>query len=493
MAAISYGVYFLIRRLSKTEKAYFKKFASKYGKKEDELLLFDLINNVLKNIEDPKEVAKRVESAYKRKRKKDNFALVKNKLLGDLTKALSEYDRSQKFESRLLHTHLEIKALIKRNILDHGLKMLKKALIEIEQREAFNLMILFAEQEAYIGVCKNNKEIISRAYVRKSYALSQMNHLFDLQSLYEKVYDVHRTEGQNIDGNLSNRLQPLLQAFKEMDFAQNSNTVLFNYHSLGKLIAFIASDMPKTVHHLSEMVSIIKQNPTLFEEKGHAALATYCDLITHSFDIEGLDYYEKYFEEFTKLPAANNQIEQYKKAMQLKIELLRMHQLKDFTKVEKLEKQFWEIKDTINPNTRNSMYGNLIAANYWAGNKENLISLIYAQLELNTKDTKRTDMLILDELVLLILHYEDCEYELLNNLIRSLNNRIKKSLTIGINEKAIIDFFKKAIGSAYGTETQLIKDTLQILEEHNYKVSLGNFDFIKWFDKLLIKKEVVLS
>lgn len=96
MAIISLDIYHLINRMSRTEKAYFKKFGYKYDKGDDKLesQLFDLIEKELKKIEEiDATIEHNVSTAAQKQLGIDKISKYKTNLFHDLLATLREYEK----------------------------------------------------------------------------------------------------------------------------------------------------------------------------------------------------------------------------------------------------------------------------------------------------------------------------------------------------------------------------------------------------------------
>ena len=484
MASVSYELYYLVDKMSRTEKAYFKKFGFKYQKAENksEFILFDLINLDLKNKSVDLMFEKTIERKFSKKIKGKYFITVKNSLFQSIVKTLISYDTATDRSNQSLMQCMEAKALLKRNLIKPALKIINKSKEVIQEQEDYILQLLLSEVELKLGIISNDKNIIEKAQLneRKNIDLIQANH--DIKILYEKIYDIHRTHGVDIDGSLAVLLKPYIAQYIKL-YTKGSTSLRFqyNYYSIGKLIGYILIDKDEIIKNLLGISQLIETRAYFFKGKNSFVLATYADLICHGLELGEVKYYNDYLQKFQNVAADTLQLESYKRSLNFKINLNYALLKKIYPIFIDLENEFLEVKEDLSFNNLMAIYEDFIFAFFQLKQYKKAIHFIYAQIDLCNKKQERFDFRLSSELLLLVINYELGDFDVIQNLVRSFENRMSNTTGFGKNEKNIFLFFKALKTKNFGDRKKIALNTFNELQANNYQSLALRFNFANWF------------
>lgn len=484
MASISNDLYYLIERMSRTEKAYFKKFGFKYQKEENksEFILFDVINTYLKKEAVDDAFEKLIVNRFSKKVKGKHFISLKNSLFQSIVKTLISYDTATDIPNQTLMQCMEAKSLLKRNMTKSALKIINKGREVNRKQENHNIQLLLSEVEMNIGIVSNDKEIIKTAQEHEHENLELIQANYEIRILYEEIYNIHRTHGVDEDGSLRTILEPFVEQYKTI-FSKGSPSLKFqfNYYSTGKLIGYILMDKNEIIKNLLGIVRLIETEGAFFKGKNNFILATYSDLICHGLEMGETRYYEEYLQNFLDLEVNSVQLEGYKKSLHFKIKSTYALLNEDYAAFVKLESEFEIVKEDLSFNNLMAVYEDFIFAFFMSKKYKKAIQFIYAQLDICKKKQERLDFMLSSELMLLAINYELGDFDVIQSLVRSFNNRMVKSEGFGENEKTILGFFKNIQKNNFGDRKELALSTRNSLMANNYKSSDLRFNFVNWF------------
>jgi hypothetical protein len=138
-------LYTLIKSLDKSEKRYYKIFASRHiikGSKH-EIELFNIIER-LKNPDDQK-----VKASVKSRQLLEHFSIHKHLLYKNLLKCLNAYHSGKSAEDEILELYKSSKILFEKCLFEESNKLIEKAKNIALKNECFNLYLMLAETENF--------------------------------------------------------------------------------------------------------------------------------------------------------------------------------------------------------------------------------------------------------------------------------------------------------------------------------------------------------
>lgn len=239
-------LFVLIKSLSKTEKAYFKKYASIHSDGDKVYLqLFDYINDL--QIYDEDALKKKIKHAGLLK----HFAVYKNYLYKILLRSLAQYVKTHTDNFGLEEMLLEIEILLSKNLFPQCISLINKAKTIAKENENFPSLLKVIQLEIrYIKQSpsvKNWMEVYEKAVQEEKDAL-------------EKLAAISLTRNLNADMFLF--LQSHTQEEKTQEVEEQKEKI---YQRLIAITAYTSAE--GEINHLSAWVNYYK-----FTEEAEKAL-----------------------------------------------------------------------------------------------------------------------------------------------------------------------------------------------------------------------------
>ncbi|MCB9226966.1 MAG: hypothetical protein H6578_07370 [Chitinophagales bacterium] len=481
-------LYYFVNTLNKTEKAYFKKFGYKYDKEDNaEMGLFNLINTEIKKTEDYDDLEKLLKIKFEKKYPSKKFITVKNNLFYRLIETLSEYDKTEDFQFQLLQNIQTAKVLIKRNQPKVALRILLKAVDVVEKEEEYSLGLVFTNLIYRCALMLGDKKNIKLSLDKNTNYLNYIKQQNDLKLLYEEVFDLHRMQGTSKHSEFVLALEKVEEKMKVFSKDFISQKQKFNFYSLQKIVAFLKNDKKEVLDALEKMVNILEQsNAESFSKNERVIIATYADLISHQLELGSNTYFKKYFNVIEKWTTVKTDIEIYKETQVLRLQILEYAFEHKFEKIADLEEKYLLHKKNMNDMFQLAINDCFILTYYCLRDFRNAVKFINFQFEIKNL---RKDMQLMAELIQLALLFEDKDFDVLSNSVRSLESRLSTiNVLITKEEEIILSFFKNAVSTKPISATEYATQCISQLKEIDYTALPYSFDFNIWFLAIKTKK-----
>jgi hypothetical protein len=483
--------------MSRTEKGYFKKFASKHtiGEKNIYVKLFDAID-ALEEYD---------EQSIKKKFFGEKFAeklySTKNYLFNLILKALSSYHAEKFAVSKLNMMMIELNVLFEKGLYKQFKTLLNKAIsMASENDKPFYLALLY------------NKALTSLAtdyytdYDELDYEKLKNETLDNLQKLiineqYHILYNDTFLFTKKT-GNIRNEddLEKLNVIFNNPLIQDSSKAVTFD--SKFKLFTIlghyyrITGARSEWLKYRKELVLLMESDKKYIRENPRSYVLALNNYL-YACVITGMkNEYENYLK---KLKLFSKQFENKKEYMDIQsrifmlvsdLELnyavinLNFDNLKNI--VNSIESGFRKFGNQISENRKITLYNRIAYACFLEKDYDK--SIIYLNRIINAANPKiEPEQYIFARIRSLIVHFEAGNYDLLEYSVKSTKRFLEKTKRIFKFEKLIFNFIAKAMN--YTNDL----DRLGLYEELKYNIRrlsndkfeknvLEQFDFISWID-----------
>lgn len=497
-------LFLLICSMSKSEKGYFKKFASKHtiGGKNIYVKLFDEIEKM----------DEYDEAGLKQKFKGENFVKnlysTKNYLFNLILKALSSYHSEKYAVSRLNNMLIELNVLFEKGLYKQFKTLLNKA-IEIARKndKPYYLALLYSRKlnalatEYYSGTEEEEYEKTKKATIEnlRMIRLREEYHFLynDMFLLLKKMGSVRRKE----DLDKLNKFvdNPLL---KDEKFAYSFDT-RFKFYSIWGHFYRVMGDDANWYKYRKSLLDLMEGDEAYIKENPRSyvlALNNYLNACVYtgkytSFrnNLEKLKGFAKQFE--NRKEYIDTQVRVFLLVSDLEVNYFnrtgQFDKLKD--KTGEIEAGFVRFGATINENRKISLY-NRIAYAYFILKDFNK-SLEYVNRIMNLTDPKlEQEQHSFARIRNLIIHYELGNYDLLEYAVSSARRFLAKQDRIYKFEKLILNFVIKAMKCPTERARQeyyvKLKNDLKALADDRFeKSALEHFDIISWLESKITRKD----
>ena len=476
--SVQHDLYHLIAGLGRAEKAYFKKFGLKYGSVSDrkEALLFDAVNKLLKAshpIDDAFDA--RVRAAVRRAGS-SAFSAAKKNLFEALLRSLADYDRASSRDARRAQRYAEINALVKRQAVRPALRMLRRSIAEMEEREEFHWLLLFRTLEARLLIARNEPEAIRTCYVATRRDLDALGDLLTVRELFERTFQIHREMGRSEQSLERDDVRELLTIHDEMDRTDRSATWTLNVLSWNKTLGYIVGDDERVRSTLSQMVEVAEEHPWLFDDREQVRVAIYADMIYHDLEAGSDEAFRNLFpvlrdELVSKVPS----VEAYRRQQVVRVLAMWSHRVLDYEALWERFDDFRAEVQTMSPHTANGLFVDFVTAAFATGRSRELVLLVEEHRTLLKTTEPRADLLILNELVLLAMHLRDGDLDVLETGLRSFKRRFDHA-ELSPSARALRDVFTAVRGEGYGDRRSIARAARRALDAEGEQSVFGAFD-----------------
>ena len=249
----------LIKSLTKSEKGYFKKYASiNSAKKESNYLeLFDAI--------DAQETSdkKQAKELFSEKKFSNHLHVTKNYLYHLILKSLRAY-RSESSNTAVLKGLLsDIELLVEKGLHTHARKHLKKAKNLAESDKESGLYFDVAQAEIRLNMIEGYKNITDNGLDQIFDAIKNRLDELALINKYQKLFlqfnCLIRKEGFFINSEKKKQIEKLKKQLKIEPANSREAQIQFYYANLEA--ARVAGNLKKAYVHIQKILSLIESNP----------------------------------------------------------------------------------------------------------------------------------------------------------------------------------------------------------------------------------------
>lgn len=301
-------LYQLIKSLSKTEKTYFRKFASRHQKENNTLTkLFGELDRKKLN-------GHYSEEDLKQKFKNENFIkqlpVTKNYLYNNILKSLNLYYTEDNADLKLSLIINNAAILYQKELFTHSLKEIKRAKLLAQKLDKPSKLLeaIHIERKA-LRVISSLNEVESELmqnYEEEREVLDKLKNICEYRNLYDKMVILATAKGICVSRNKINTFDDilnnkLLKNYKNAKYFQ-SRTVYFVMHCF---INNLLGEKEKSYNYGKQCLELIGDSP----ENKSIAVYEYLLILQELMIVshykgnlnESQSYFEKLIEEETKL------------------------------------------------------------------------------------------------------------------------------------------------------------------------------------------------
>jgi len=498
---VSDDLFQLIKSMSKSEKGYFKKFASKHtiGEKNIYVKLFDAIEKM----------EAYDESVIKKRFSGEKFAeklySTKNYLFNLILKALSSYHAEKFVVSRLNMMMIELNVLFEKGLYKQFKTLLNKAIsIASENEKPFYLALLYNKAltsvatDYYTDYDEFDYDKLKREALGNLDKLSineQYHILYNDMFMFTKETGNVRNESdlEKLNSIFSN---PLLQDESlavTFDAKFKLYTVLGHYYR-------IVDDKINWLKYRKRLVGLMESEKKYIRENPRSYILALNNYL-HACVYTGMN--EEFEENLKKLKVFAKQFENKKEYIDIQsrifmltsdlelnysIKSLNFENLRSI--IDNIESGFKKFGAMISENRKISLYNRLAYACFLIREYGN--SLLYLNRILNATNSKiEPEQHIFARIRSLIVHFEAGNYDLLEYSVRTTRRFLERSNRIFKFEKLILKFITLAVN--YSDDEQRLalygrlKEDISRLQDDKFEKNiLEQFDFVSWIDSKIM-------
>lgn len=498
---VSDDLFQLIKSMSKSEKGYFKKFASKHtiGEKNIYVKLFDAMDRLDEYNE------QEIKKKFAGEKFADKLYSTKNYLFNLILKALSSYHAEKFAVSKLNMMMIELNVLFEKGLYKQFKTLLNKAIaMASENDKPIYLALLYNKALTSLATdyYTNNEELDYEKL--KSDSMNNLRNMTlneEYHILYNDMFMFTKETGNIRNEKDLEKLNsifnnPLLQnpaLATTFDSKFKCFTILGHYYR-------IVNDAQNWLKFRKELVLLMESDKKYIKENPRSYVLALNNYLHACVITDNNSEYEAYIKKF-KLFA--RQFENKKEFLDIQsrifllisdlelnyaIRSLKTESLKSI--VTAIETGFTKFRNSISENRKLSIYNRIAYACFLIKDFDK--SIEYLSRILNASNPKiEPEQHIFARIRSLVVHFEAGNYDLLEYTVKSTRRFLERSNRIYKFEKLILDFITKAMN--YSDDEQ----RLGLYEELKYSIEkisndkfekniLEQFDFVSWIESKLL-------
>ena len=495
MKTSSSDLYFLIKSLSKAERAYFKKYAKRYS--DEDTLSLKLFEEIEKQIDKGTEYSEDViVKKLDRIQNLNQFSVAKNYLhdlvLRCLLTARSEKSLDDKLDKYLSQAEL----LMDKTLFEQSMKVLKKAKkIAYEYENYIKLYNILQLEKNLIfeKIYPNVEEILNNIFKEEIFCLDTLKRKSQIQNLSAQMTALMMNNGllqgeKDLKKAKEIMTNPLLQKLDDKD----SYTFKVFFYHIHTTYNTLTANFEKNFDYMKRFLEMIESNPQQITRKATNLLHVSFNMMTACTYIKKYDEFFYYLERFRTIPERhkilNTDYVKYLLFQAFKLELIVFYETGQFENgvalAESIEKKIESYRTKIRDTEILQYYFFISCVYFGTGDFKNALKWINKIINLPEPD-QRKDLYLHSKLFNLVIHSELGNKEHLDYIVKSTYKFIKERKELNSLEKAVFDFFNDS-GNAVNEKE--VKNCFEEFHSKLVKLQKKNtdltafkfFDYVNW-------------
>ncbi len=484
----------LIKSLSKSEKRYFKLFASRHtiGEQNNYVLLFNYIDGLSKYDED------KLFKHFKNKTFLNQFSTTKNRLYQLILKSLDLFHSSHSTEAQLNANIHSADILFNKGLYKQAEKLYKQA-EKLAEKHHLNTILLnikqktkkLYEKEMYIGLTEKS---ISDLYFNEQQICNNIdtyNLLWKCKStLFVKINQIGNVRTQSE----KNELEQIIMSIQSINIKNKPVQTQYLFNHIFSTYYFTIYNYKQSYFYLKLNLQLIEKEIYFLKQNFNSYFSVLTNLIYVCTQLKYFDEAKQLLNQLKTLPQSKHyksttDIDVKYLSSKYSLELFLNIEQNNFQKAEVLisdiKKFYLNYDDKIN-GIRKAYLDFKIATVYLSQNnfKE---ALKWINLIINDKALdKRQDIYSFAKMIHLIIHYELKNYQYLTYALTTTKRYLKDKKRIYKFEEIFLKVITKISNKAFNQFDleEILKPFLSDIEQlkqNNFeKTAFEYFDFYTW-------------
>lgn len=489
----------LIKSMSKSEKGYFKKYASKHtiGEKNVYVKLFDAIDDQETYDED------KLRGKFKGEKFADSIYSTKNYLFNLILKSLSAY-HSEKFAVSKLHMMMiELNVLFEKGLHKQFKTLLNKAIAMADENDKpFYLALLYNKAMTSLATdyYTDDEFNFEKLKTKTLTNLENVRVTEEYHIIYNEMFLFTKETGTVRNEKDLERLNKIVSSplLKDESHAVSFDAK-FKYNNIMGHYYRLINDVDNWLKYRKDLVILMESGKNYIKENPRSyvlALNNYlhaCVVTGRTKEFEAylkkLKQFAKQFENKKEFLDIQTRVFMLMSDLELNyaIKSLKPESLKNI--INEIEQGFKKFGEKIVENRKISLYNRIAYACFIIKDYDR--SIFYINRILNATNPKiDPEQHSFARIRNLIAHFEAGNYDLLEYSVKSAKRFLQKTNRIFKFEKIIFDFILKAMNYSDDYERlelyeKLKNDIEKIADDKFEKNVLEQFDVISWINSKL--------
>jgi len=491
MKIASDDLFILIHLLTKSEKRYFKIFASKHiiGEKNNYMKLFEQIDK--QKVHDEEEIKQifRKELFIKR------LADVKNYLYNLILKSLEGYHGSDNIDIELKSHLNQVQILYEKTLYTQCSKVLAKAK-KIAYKYEKHLQILeILQWELQIQKVELNIKKLNKILAEEKKMLLVYKNSSEYNGLNLQIHSLLQREGMARSQDHLKKIEKIIDHPLLSNEAQAlSMRAKDYYYNIYGGYFYFKEDAINQYKCEKKHVALIESEPEQIQEYLLKYIAALNNLIIAYIDIKKYDEAGQTIKKLRAIPQTYSvsegiqlKIFSFSYNLELDLYLKTKHFEKGIALVVEIEKGFKQFSGKIPKSTQIVFYHQIARLYFGVGNYSEALEWLNKLLNDREVDI-RPDIHCFARIFNLIIHYELGNDDLVDYRSKSTHYFLDKKQRLYKVETAFLNFFQKTLPKIIGQKELVVgfkdfkKELEEIVKDPFERRALEYFDFISWVD-----------
>ncbi len=505
---VSDSLFQLIKAMSKSEKRYFKLYASRHtiGEQNNYVTLFNVIEK--QEMYDEAAILKR----FKKEAFINLFSITKARLYETVLASLDAFHANSSIDAQLKKELHYAEILYKKTLYQQCAKLLlsaKKTATKYEKHstliEIFHLEKKLYEKDYYLGSSNKDIDMLLRQDEEIADSIKTYNEFWSIKS---KLFVILNKSGKARNDKELNEFKKIIDnTLINVESKTLSHETHYLYHHIYSAYYFGIGNYNKCYESLQKNIALIETNPELFKEEPNTNFAILTNIIYVASQLKKQDAVFKYLQKLRAIPETlktnnNTDIEVKLFSSSYSIELTIYIQQGEFEKalelVPKIEEGLNLYAQKLSKVREAYFYSN-IAISYFAVEKYSQ-ALKWVNALLNDIGIAESENIhCFTQLLNLIVHIELKNDDLIPYAFKSTYRYLKTRNRVYQFEHIFLDFIGQFIKTKSREEQRklyqkLVSELKKIAEDPFEKAAFEFFDFISWAESKVEKtsfKEIV--
>lgn len=495
MKTSSTDLFFLIKSLSKAERAYFKKYAKRYS--DEDTLSLKLFEEIEKQVESETEYNEEIIKEKLNKIQNVNqLSVAKNYLYDLVLKSLLIVKSEKSLDDKLDKYISQIELLMDKTLFEQSLKILRKAKKIAYEHENYSKLYLILQLEKNLQfekVSPNVERLQNDIFKEELFCLSSLKKKSEIQNLSAQITSLMMNSGliqgeKELKKAKAVMAHPHLQKLDEND----SYTIKVFFYHIHTSYNTLTGDFENNFEYMKRFLEMVESYPLQIARKATNLLYVSFNMMTACTYCKKYDEFFYYLERFRTIPerykVQTTEFVKYLLFLAFKMELSVFFETGQFENgvalAESIERKIETYRSKIR-DTEILQYYFFIACNYFGvGDYKN--SLKWLNKIINRGEPEqRKDLYIHAKLFNLVIHYELGNKEHLEYIIKTTYKYIKDRGKLSEFEKVVFRFFndidkkfsEKEIKECF---EELHFNLLKLQKKRTDANAFKFFDYVNW-------------
>lgn len=449
--------------MDRTEKAYFKKFGFKRDTTGNQKLseLFDLYDRTAAN--------------WPEKAQKlgiENLALSRNRLYHVVISSIRDYNKKHSEEEALFEAYRNAEILLDRGLGAEADSILRKAINKAEQLQLAELRLLLEQKRHHSLFASGQQSLITDNIRGRKAQADRLSVYMQLNDLYNQVYNMQISQGQNPSRKQRSELEQLIQQVqdKKIDTTDllgqmlQCNTLQTIYFNMG---------MPEFSLQYSAMLKeLYEDNPTFLEHRKRQYILALFNYLNDCIQAGKMYHFTKDQPKLTRLANEDSQLTPLATLYNISLQLDFLLHEPDAEKWQQFYPEFnqWykTYGETMPPNRLLDMLSRMAYVCYLCGFPEEALDELRIFQQHGSRGT-RQDLEWEMALLQVTIQYQKDQWQLAQYQIKAVSQRFKELY----KQPTALGLYAQCLSHLLQDNPKRTKQ--EILADYAYKVQHHDF------------------